>query len=451
MSSSPYFAHSAEQLAALADEILTLAKKAGASDAEVELSESQGQNVSVRMQELESVEYMREKSLALSVYFGKRKGSASTGDFSKDALKNTVNAACDIARFTAEDDCAGLADAEELADAELAHKNDLDLFHPWDLEVSQLIDLAKEIEDAGLSLDEKISNSEGAGVSLGLAQFHYANSRGFAGGGQSSRHSLSASLVAEDASGMQRDYWYAQARAAEDLPSARCIGEKAGERALRRLNARRLSTCQAPVLFAPNLSAGLLGHFIHAVSGGSLYRESSFLLNSLDQKIFADCVQIREDPFIKRALASAYFDNNGVKTQKRQIVENGVLKSYFLSAYSARKLGLKNTGNAGGVHNLLLQSTGESFAELLQKMQRGLFVTELLGQGVNAITGDYSRGAAGFWVEDGAIAFPVEEITIASNLKTMFLNIAAIGNDIEVHGSRQTGSILIQEMMIAGE
>lgn len=451
MSSSPYFAHSAEQLAALADEILTLAKKAGASDAEVELSESQGQNVSVRMQELENVEYMREKSLALSVYFGKRKGSASTGDFSKDALKNTVNAACDIARFTAEDDCAGLADAEELADAELAHKNDLDLFHPWDLEVSQLIDLAKEIEDAGLSLDEKISNSEGAGVSLGLAQFHYANSRGFAGGGQSSRHSLSASLVAEDASGMQRDYWYAQARAAEDLPSARCIGEKAGERALRRLNARRLSTCQAPVLFAPNLSAGLLGHFIHAVSGGSLYRESSFLLNSLDQKIFADCVQIREDPFIQRALASAYFDNNGVKTQKRQIVEHGVLKSYFLSAYSARKLGLKNTGNAGGVHNLLLQSTGESFAELLQKMQRGLLVTELLGQGVNAITGDYSRGAAGFWVEDGAIAFPVEEITIASNLKTMFLNIAAIGNDIEVHGSRQTGSILIQEMMIAGE
>lgn len=450
MSSSPYFAHDATELAQLAQDVLTLAKQAGASAAEVELSESQGQSVSVRMQALENVEYMREKSLGLSVYFGKRKGSASTGDFSRQALENTVRAACDIARFTAEDDAAGLADPDELADADLANRDDLDLFHPWQLDIAQVIDLAKEIEDAGLSLDGKITNSEGAGVSLGLAQFHYANSHGFSGGGQSSRHSLSASLVAEDDSGMQRDYWYAQARAAEDLPSARSIGEKAGERALRRLQSRRLETCQAPVLFAPNLSAGLLSHFIHAISGGSLYRESSFLLNSLDKPIFADHVQIIEDPFIKRGLSSSYFDNNGVRTQKRQIVENGVLKSYFLSAYSARKLGLKNTGNAGGVHNLLLQSTGESFVELLQKMQRGFLVTELLGQGVNAITGDYSRGAAGFWVEDGAIAFPVEEITIAGNLKTMFLNIAAIGKDIEIHGSRQTGSILIQEMMIAG-
>lgn len=426
---------------------MELAQAGGASAAEAEVSEGSGQTVSVRKGEVETLEYNKDKGVSVTVYIGQRRGHAATSDFSDDALKRTVEKALVIARYTAEDDCAGLADADLLA----REVPDLDLYHPWDLPVEQAIELARACEAAALAVDARIRNSEGATVSTQVSQFIYANTLGFMGGYPSSRHSVSCAVIAEEGGSMQRDYWYDTARAAEDMAAVEVIGRRAGERALRRLNARKLSTRQCPVLFEAPVASGLIASFVSAVSGGHLYRKSSFLLDSLGQQVFPTFVQIHERPFLPRGLASAPFDHEGVATHDRDVVRDGVVQGYFLGSYSARKLGMKSTGNAGGNHNLIIPSTGEDFEGLLKRMGTGLLVTELLGHGLNMVTGDYSRGAAGFWVEDGAIAYPVEEITVAGNLKEMFLGIQAIGSDVEVRGSRRVGSILIDRMTVAGE
>jgi len=441
-----HFSYSDTLLRDLAGKVLDLARKAGATAAEVEASEGFGQSVNVRKGEVETIEFNKDKGVGVTAYLGQRRGHASTSDFSAEALGRTVDKALAIARFTAEDDCAGLADADLLAQ-EIPQ---LDLHHPWDLPVDAAIELARTCEAAALAVDGRITNSEGAGVSVQESQFVYANSLGFMGGYPGSRHSLSCAVIAEDKSGMQRDYWYTTAREAGDLDSPESVGRRAGERTVRRLNARKLATRQCPVLFEAPLAAGLIASFVSAVSGGHLYRKSSFLLDSLGQLVFPDFVQIQERPFIVKGLASAPFDSEGVATRDRDVVKNGMVQGYFLSTYSARKLGMKSTGNAGGNHNLIVPSTGESFDELLQKMGTGLLATELLGHGLNLVTGDYSRGVAGFWVENGELAYPVEEITIAGNLKAMFMAIQAIGSDTEVRGSRRVGSILIDRMTVAG-
>ena len=441
------FSYTPENLRALANRVLELAQAGGASAAEAEVSEGSGQTVSVRKGEVETLEYNKDKGVSVTVYIGQRRGHAATSDFSDDALKRTVEKALVIARYTAEDDCAGLADADLLA----REVPDLDLYHPWDLPVEQAIELARACEAAALAVDARIRNSEGATVSTQVSQFIYANTLGFMGGYPSSRHSVSCAVIAEEGGSMQRDYWYDTARAAEDMAAVEVIGRRAGERALRRLNARKLSTRQCPVLFEAPVASGLIASFVSAVSGGHLYRKSSFLLDSLGQQVFPTFFQIHERPFLPRGLASAPFDHEGVATHDRDVVRDGVVQGYFLGSYSARKLGMKSTGNAGGNHNLIIPSTGEDFEGLLKRMGTGLLVTELLGHGLNMVTGDYSRGAAGFWVEDGAIAYPVEEITVAGNLKEMFLGIQAIGSDVEVRGSRRVGSILIDRMTVAGE
>ncbi len=444
--SEKHFSYSDTLLRDLADRVLDLARSAGATAAEVEASEGFGQSVNVRKGEVETIEFNKDKGVGVTAYLGQRRGHASTSDFSADALKRTVDKALAIARFTAEDDCAGLADADLLAQK----VPQLDLHHPWDLPVDAAIELARTCEAAALAVDSRITNSEGAGVSVQESQFVYANSLGFMGGYPGSRHSLSCAVIAEDASGMQRDYWYTTAREAGDLDSPESVGRRAGQRTVRRLNARKLATRQCPVLFEAPLAAGLIASFVSAVSGGHLYRKSSFLLDSLGQQVFPSFMQIEERPFIVKGLSSAPFDSEGVATRDRDVVKDGVLQGYFLSTYSARKLGMKSTGNAGGNHNLIVPSTGESFAELLQKMSTGLLATELLGHGLNMVTGDYSRGVAGFWVENGVLAYPVEEITVAGNLKDMFMAIQAIGTDIDVRGSRRVGSILIERMTVAG-
>ena len=441
------FACSRADLAALAQAALSHAAALGASACDVDVSEGYGQSVTVRLGSVETIEYNRDKGIGVTVYFGQQKGHASTSDFSPKALRDTVAAAASIARYTAADDCAGLADAALLARSQ----PDLDLYHPWALPVEQAIDLAHRCEAAARGADARISNSEGATVSTQSGHFIYANSNGFCDGYASSRHSISCSVIAESAGGMQRDYWYSVARQADDLLSAEAVGQMAGERTARRLGARRIATCQVPVLFDASLAAGLIGHFISAISGGALYRKSSFLLDSLGQQVFSPLVQISERPHLARGLASSAFDAEGVATRDRELVSQGVVNGYLLGSYSARKLGLQSTGNAGGSHNLLVASTGEDVTALLQKMGSGLLVTELLGHGVNQVTGDYSRGAAGFWVENGVLAFPVEEITIAGNLREMFRGVVAIGNDILIRGSKQCGSILIDRMTIAGE
>lgn len=445
--SEPRFSYSADDLQQLSAEVLRLAKSVGASAAEAETSLGIGQNVSVRLDEVETIEYNRDKGLSVTVYFGQRRGHASTSDLSAQALKDTVAAACSIARQTAHDEFCGLADAELLA----REIPDLDLYHPWDLAVEEAITLARECEAAARQVDARISNSEGASVSTYEGLFCYANSHGFSAGYPTSRHSLSCSVIAEDGDDMQRDYWYSTARAAADLESAAAVGRVAGQRTVRRLGGRKLKTMQAPVLFEAGVASGLLSHFVSAISGGSLYRKSSFLLESLGQQIFAPHIQIREEPRLIKGLASAPFDNEGVTTRPRELVQDGVLQGYLLSSYAARKLNMQTTGNAGGNHNLLLQSGELGLAGLLNTMDRGVLVTELLGHGINMVTGDYSRGAAGFWVENGEIQYPVEEITIAGNLKEMFQQILAVGNDVLVQGSRQTGSMLIERMTIAGE
>ncbi|MGQ9685241.1 MAG: metalloprotease PmbA [Thiobacillaceae bacterium] len=441
------FSSTQETLRGLAARVLELARTGGATAAETEVSEGFGQNVSVRKGEVETLEHNKDKGVSLTVYIGQRRGHASTSDFSEDALRRTVDKALVIARYTAEDDCAGLADAELLA----RETPDLDLYHPWDLTVEEAIELARACEAAAFAVDARIKNSEGATVSVQETQFIYANSLGFMAGYPSSRHSISCAVIAEEGGAMQRDFWYDTARAASDMSAADAVGRRAGERTVRRLNARKLGTRQCPVLFEAPVASGLIASFVSAVSGGHLYRKSSFLLDSLGTRVFPEFVQIQERPFLPRGLASAPFDHEGVATHDRDVVKDGVVQGYFLGSYSARKLGMKSTGNAGGNHNLIVPSTGEDLDGLLRKMGTGLLVTELLGHGLNMVTGDYSRGAAGFWVEDGVIAYPVEEITVAGNLKEMFLGIQAIGRDVEVRGSRRVGSILIDRMTVAGE
>ena len=441
------FSYSPDTLRALAGQVLDLAKAAGATAAETEVSEGMGQSVSVRKGEVETVEYNKDKGIGVTVYLGQCRGHASTSDFSRDALARTVDKALAIARYTAEDDCAGLADVDLLA----KRAPELDLFHPWDVSVDEAVEIARASEAAAFAVDKCITNSEGASVSTQAAQFVYANSLGFVGGYPTSRQSVSCVVIAEQGGAMQRDYWYTTARAAADLDAAAAVGRRAGERTVRRLNGRKLGTRQCPVLFEAPIATGLIASYVSAVSGGHLYRKSSFLLDSLGQQVFPAFVQIQERPFIAKGLASAPFDGEGVATRDRDVVKDGVVQGYFLSSYSARKLGMKSTGNAGGNHNLIVPSTGEDFEGLLKKLGTGLLVTELLGHGLNMVTGDYSRGAAGFWVENGEIAYPVEEITVAGNLKDMFKGIVAIGSDVETRGSRQVGSILIGNMTVAGD
>ena len=446
MSDSP-FSFTREALQAFAAHTLDLARTGGATAAETEISEGSGLSVSVRHGEVETIEHNRDKGIGVTVYLGQKRGHASTSDFSDAALESTVEKALTIARYTAEDECAGLADAALLARL----VPDLDLHHPWTVDVAQATTLARECEAVALGVDRRINNSEGASLSTQSSQFIYANSLGFSGGYPTTRQSLSCAVIAEEDGAMQRDYWYTTARAAEDMDSAESVGRRAGERTVRRLNARKLTTRQCPVLFEAPVATGLIASFVSAISGGHLYRKSSFLLDSLGSRVFPPFFQMIENPFLPRGLASAPFDSEGVATHERDVVRNGVIQGYFLGSYSARKLGMKTTGNAGGNHNLIVPSTGEDFAGLLRKMGSGLVVTELLGQGLNMVTGDYSRGVAGFWVENGVVAYPVEEITIAGNMRDMLGGIVAIGNDVETRGSRRVGSILIGNMTVAGE
>jgi PmbA protein len=437
-----------EEMARVALRCLEIARDKGASDAEVEVSSAVGQSVTVRRGEVETVEYNRDKGMGITVYFGKRRGNASTTDVSDEALARTVEAACAIARHTAEDEAAGLPDDDRLLRGE---PPDLQLFHPWGLSVEEAIELAKRAEAAALAVDRRITNSEGGTVSSYDTDFILANSRGFLAGFPSSKSSISVGVVAEAKGAMQRDYWYSSERDPAALEDPERVGRVAGERTVRRLGARRVPTGDAPVLFDANVSGSLVSHFVSAASGSSLYRRSSFLLDRLGDALFAPHVEILEDPHRPGDQASAYFDAEGVATEKRKVVEGGVLKGWFLSSYSARKLGLATTGNAGGNHNLILTPGALDFDGLVKHMGRGFIVTEMMGQGVNPVTGDYSRGAAGFWVEGGEIKFPVEEVTIAGNLLNIYKGIVAIGNDVLVRGSKHTGSILVDRMTIAGE
>jgi PmbA protein len=444
------FAYSRPFFENLVDSALAHARKLGATDAGAEASEGCGLSVSVRKGELENVERNRDKSLGVTVYVGKRRGNASTSDFSGAAVAQTVQAAYDIARFTAEDPVSGLPDADDIA----REQPDLDLFHPWDVSSEQAATLALECEAAALSTDRRITNSEGAGVSAQQSHFFSAHTHGFRGGYASSRHSISVAPIAGKGDGMQRDAWYSSMRSADELASPQAVGRYAAERALSRLKSRKIKTTQCPVLFESPLAAGLLGGLVQATSGGALYRKSSFLLDSLGKKVLPAHMHVLEEPHIPRGKGSSPFDDEGVVTRRRKVVDAGRLEGYFLSTYSARKLGMKTTGNAGGSHNLTLTSrltqAGDDLDAMLAKLGTGLFVIELMGQGVNYVTGDYSRGASGFWVEKGRIAFPVEEITIAGNLKDMLLGIEAVGADAYNYGAKTTGSVLVNRMKIAG-
>jgi len=415
-----------------------------------EISENAGLNVTVRRQNVETVEQTRDKSFSVTAYIGDRRGSASSADFSTASIRETVDAALNIARFTAPDKFAGLP-----AKSDLASKiPDLDLYHPWDLSTEQAIAIASEAEQAALAISAEIGNTDGASVSTGIGQFVLANSLGFNNGYPYSRHSLSCVPIAVRGDDMQRDYWYAVDCDPTRLPDPASIGDYAGRRALARLGSRRLPTQRAPVLFEAPVAAGLLGHVTQAASGSALYRGSTFLQDGLNKPLFAKHISINEEPHLKRNLGGAPFDGEGVKTRARKVVDNGVLKGYFLSSYSARKLKMKTTGNAGGSHLLSLESkktrAGDDLPEMLRKLDRGLFVTELMGMGVSYVTGDYSRGAAGYWVENGEIQYPVEEITIAGNLKDMFKSVQAVGADVLQRGGKKTGSVLLGEMSIAG-
>lgn len=423
------------------------AKKNGATQAEAEATQGSGLNVTVRMGELETLEHHVDQSLGVTVYVDGRKGNASTGDLSAAAVNAAVEKAIAIAKYTSADPYAGLADADTMARS----IPDLDLYHPWDIDAGEAITLAKECEDAGFAVDERIDNSEGASVSASESEFFYANTHGFVGGYKGSAHCIGAAFVASEDDDMQRDDWYTSHRRASALQNAAEVGRMAGERTIARLKPRKIATQTAPVLFDPAIAAGFIGHGMSALFGGSLYRKTSFLLDSLGKEIFAKHVNIFDDPFIPEAYASSPFDSEGAACQKRAIVEKGVIRGYFLSAYSARKLGMKSTGNAGGNHNLIVAPTTQGGLKALAKqMHRGLLVTELMGQGVNPVTGDYSRGAAGFWIENGEIAYPVAEITIAGNLLELYRRIAAIGDDVDRRGSKWIGSLLVEQMQIAG-
>jgi len=447
------FAFKPDQFQQIIEDVLKIAKAAGASDAAAEVSEGVGLSVSVRKGEVENVERNRDKSVGVAVYIGQRRGNASTSDFSTKALEQTVRAAYDIARFTAEDPAAGLPDAEDMATpAEAAM--DLDLFHPWAVDVAQATELSKRCEDAAFATDRRITNSEGAGVSAQQSHFWTGNSRGFRGGYASSRHSLSVAPIAGKGSGMQRDHWYTSMRSAEDMSAPEAIGRYAAERALSRLKSRKVATCEVPILFESSLAAGLLGAFVQGVSGGALYRKASFLQDSLGTAVFPKDIDVFEFPHEPKGKGSAPFDDEGVRTKARDVVSGGVVQGYFLSSYSARKLGMKTTGHAGGSQNLRMThrrtQPGDDLPAMLKKLDRGLFVIELMGQGVNYVTGDYSRGAAGFWVENGRIVHPVEEVTIAGHLKTMLMGVQAIGSDVYNYGAKTVGSVLLSPMKVAG-
>ncbi|HEX6529558.1 MAG TPA: metalloprotease PmbA [Burkholderiales bacterium] len=445
------FSCAREELVELAHAALERARRAGASGCDCDVSEGYGLSVTVRKGQPDTIEHNRDRALGVTVYFNERprvrRGHASTSDFSRAALEQTVDAAAAIARHTAEDDCAGLPDAELLA----REQPDLDLYHPWSISTEEAVDLAKRCEAAAFAASNKIRNSEGATVSAQQTQFVFANSLGFTGGFPGSRHWLSCAVIAEEKGLMQRDDWYSASRVPGKIAEPKALGRYAGQRAAARLGGRKISTRQAPVLFEAPVAAGLIGHFLSAVNGGNLYRKTSFLLDSLGKPVFSPLVTIEERPLERQGMASSAFDEEGVATQERPIVRDGVLQGYFLGTYAARKLGMKSTGSAGGHHNLVVKPGKLDFRAMLREMKRGLLVTELLGQGVNLVTGDYSRGAAGYWVENGEIAYPVEEITIAGNLKEMFRQIAAIGADVLVRSGRATGSILVENMTIAGE
>ena len=434
---------SLRELAALA---IDTARRKGASASEAALSRSAGLDVNVRLGEVETIEHTRDISFGVTVYFGNSKGSASSTDFRAPAVRETVEAACRIARHTAQDEFSGLADPDRMA----VDPPDLDLFHPWAISAEDAISLALETETAARDHDARITNSDGASVSRHDGDFVYCNSHGFLEGYSSSRNSMSCVVIAEDSSGMQRGYWYSTGRDPARLEPAAQIGLTAARRTIRRLGARKLDTRNAPVLYEADIARGVIGHFVAAVRGANLYRKASFLVDRLGERVMADHLRIHEQPHLRGALASAAFDGEGVTTAPRDLVAGGVLQGYVLDSYSARKLGVSTTGNAGGVHNLTVDPGSKSFEALLAEMDTGLLVTELMGMGINIVTGDYSRGAVGFWVEGGAIAYPVEEITIAGNLADMFLGIREIGADVDARGSIRTGSLLVDRMTIAG-
>jgi PmbA protein len=447
------FSYSRNYFEGLVDSALKHAKKIGATDAGAEASEGCGLSVSVRKGELETVERNRDKSLGVTVYVGHRRGNASTSDFSEAAIQQTVQAAYDIARFTAEDPTAGLPDEDDIAKEQV----ELDLFHPWAIHSEEAAQLALACEAAALKTSRRITNSDGAGVSAQQSHFFSAHTHGFRGGYASSRHSMSVAPIAAmpgKNAEMQRDAWFTSMRSAEQMASPEAVGRYAAERALSRLGSRKIPTTECPVLFESPVAAGLLGGFVQAVSGGSLYRKTSFLVDSMGKPVFPKHIDILEDPHVMRGKGSSPFDDEGVRGMKRKVVAGGRVEGYFLSSYSARKLGMKTTGNAGGSHNLVLTSkltrSTDDLQAMLQKLGTGLFVIELMGQGVNYVTGDYSRGASGFWVEKGEIAFPVHEITIAGNLKTMFKGIEAVGADTYNYGAKTIGSVLINRMKVAG-
>lgn len=431
----------------LAQQALDQARRLGATQAEAAVSHGDGLSVTARLGEVETVEHHRDKSFVTSVYIGHQTGSASTSDFSQQAITDTVSAAIDIARFTEADPCLGLADKARLATS----FRDLDCYHPWSLSVNGAIDLAKRCEQAGREHSRKISNSEGAAVSTQIGREFYANSHGFVHSSEGSRHSVSCSLLAKQDDSMQRDYWYSVARDAADLESAESIGQIAAIRTLRRLGARRIKTGQYPVIYEAPIAASLFSHFLGAISGSALYKQASFLLDQIGKPVFSSIINALEDPFIAKGLASANYDNEGVATASRVLVDQGVLGGYLLGSYSARKLSMESTGNAGGVHNLIIKPTTGGLDEMIREMGTGLVVTELMGHGVNSVTGDYSRGASGYWVENGDIQYPVEEITVAGNLKDIYQQMVAVGNDVEHQAKIQTGSLMIQSMTVAGD
>jgi len=426
---------------------LAQASKHGASAAEAAASLSQGLAVNVRKGELETVEHTRDHGLVVSVYFGQRTGSASTSDYSSSAVEETVQAACSIAKFTQEDACHGLADPERLAKEPV----ELDLYHPWRPTVDQACDLALECESTALSTDGRISNSEGASVDTHEGCEVYGNSHGFLGHSRKSRQGISCSVIGGEGDSMQRDYWYSAARRVNNLDSAKDVGKKTANRTLRRLGARRVPTCQVPVIYEAPIASSLLSHFISAISGGALYRKASFLLDHLGKQIFPDFVCIHEQPLLMGAMGSASFDSEGVATSPRDIVKDGILQGYVLDSYSARRLKMETTGNAGGVHNLTIDPGEQDLEGLIKSVEKGFLVTELIGFGINGVTGDYSRGASGLWIENGEISHPVEEVTVAGNLKDIFRNIVSVGNDIDVRRSIRCGSILVDGLTIAGE
>ena len=431
----------------LAGQVLDTARKAGADSAELMISASRGYSLNVRHQAVESLEFQQDRELSLTVYVGLRKGVASTGDLTEAGLRDAVTAAVDIARATGEDPCHGLAEASLMA----THFPDLDLDHPWDIAPADAVLLAQEAERAALAVDARIRQSEGAGFSSHRSHSLYANSHGFLGARTGTSHGYNCAVVAADGDDMQRDDWYTYHRRADQLESPESVGREAGRRAVRRLGARRIRTQAAPVLFVPELARGIIGSFIGAISGGALYRRASFLLDAMDQPVFPAGVSVHQRPYLPCAAASSAFDGEGVATRDRTLIDDGVLRGWVLGSYSARRLGLTTTGNAGGLFNLLLEAPREPFDHLLKRMGRGLLVTELMGSGVNGVTGDYSRGAAGFWVENGEIAHPVDELTIAGNLRDLYKNFIGFGDDIRPYATLQTGSVLVSEMMIAAQ